>query len=80
MAWVAEQGSVWRGFADECPGAAAQQDGQQIAAPGTYLAGDQQGEGKDDGKKKGKDSGKLLIHFASNEEFERIAGFLRKAS
>jgi ParB family chromosome partitioning protein len=29
---------------------------------------------------KGKDSGKLIVHFASNDEFERIAGFLRKAS
>jgi ParB family chromosome partitioning protein len=29
---------------------------------------------------KGKDSGKLVIHFASNEEFERIAGFLKRAS
>lgn len=29
---------------------------------------------------KAKDAGKVIIHFASNDEFERIAGFLRKAS
>lgn len=29
---------------------------------------------------KGRDSGKLVIHFSSNDEFERIVGFLRKAS
>lgn len=29
---------------------------------------------------KGKDAGKMIIHFASNDEFERIVGFLRKAS
>lgn len=29
---------------------------------------------------KAKDAGKVIIHFSSNDEFERIAGFLRKAS
>lgn len=29
---------------------------------------------------KGKDAGKMIIHFSSNDEFERIVGFLRKAS
>ncbi|MBI3865578.1 MAG: ParB/RepB/Spo0J family partition protein [Planctomycetia bacterium] len=29
---------------------------------------------------KGKDSGKMVIHFTSNDEFDRIVGFLRKAS
>jgi ParB family chromosome partitioning protein len=29
---------------------------------------------------KAKDSGKLIVHFTSNDEFERIVGFLRKAS
>jgi ParB family chromosome partitioning protein len=29
---------------------------------------------------KGKDSGKMVIHFASNDEFDRIVGFLKKAS
>jgi ParB family chromosome partitioning protein len=29
---------------------------------------------------KGKDAGKMIIHFGSNDEFERIVGFLRKAS
>ena len=29
---------------------------------------------------KGRDSGKLIVHFTSNDEFERIVGFLRKAS
>lgn len=29
---------------------------------------------------KGKDAGKMVIHFTSNDEFERIVGFLRKAS
>jgi ParB family chromosome partitioning protein len=29
---------------------------------------------------KGKESGRLIVHFSSNDEFERIVGFLRKAS
>lgn len=29
---------------------------------------------------KAKDSGKVIVHFTSNDEFERIVGFLRKAS
>lgn len=29
---------------------------------------------------KGKDAGRMIIHFGSNDEFERIVGFLRKAS
>lgn len=29
---------------------------------------------------KGKDAGRMIIHFSSNAEFERIVGFLRKAS
>jgi ParB family chromosome partitioning protein len=29
---------------------------------------------------KGKDAGRMIIHFGSNAEFERIVGFLRKAS
>jgi len=29
---------------------------------------------------KAKDSGKVIVHFTSNDEFERIMGFLRKAS
>jgi ParB family chromosome partitioning protein len=29
---------------------------------------------------KGKDAGKVVVHFGSNDEFERIVGFLRKAS
>ena len=29
---------------------------------------------------KSKDAGKLIVHFASNEEFEKIVGHLRKAS
>ena len=29
---------------------------------------------------KGKDAGKMIIHFTSNDEFERIVSFLRKAS
>ena len=29
---------------------------------------------------KGKNSGKVIVHFTSNDEFERIVGFLRKAS
>jgi ParB family transcriptional regulator, chromosome partitioning protein len=29
---------------------------------------------------KGKDAGKLIVHFGTNDEFERIVGFLRKAS
>ncbi|MGQ0633179.1 MAG: ParB/RepB/Spo0J family partition protein [Planctomycetaceae bacterium] len=29
---------------------------------------------------RGKDSGRVIIHFSSNDEFERIVGFLRKAS
>jgi ParB family chromosome partitioning protein len=29
---------------------------------------------------KGKDAGKMIIHFASNDEFQRIVGFLKKAS
>ena len=29
---------------------------------------------------KGKNSGKVVVHFTSNDEFERIVGFLRKAS
>ncbi|HLJ12747.1 MAG TPA: ParB/RepB/Spo0J family partition protein [Planctomycetaceae bacterium] len=29
---------------------------------------------------KGKESGRLIVHFSSNGEFERIVGFLRKAS
>lgn len=29
---------------------------------------------------KGKDSGKMVIHFTSNVEFDRIVGFLKKAS
>lgn len=29
---------------------------------------------------KGKDAGKVIVHFTSNDEFERIVGFLRKAS
>jgi ParB family chromosome partitioning protein len=31
-------------------------------------------------KLKGKDSGRLVIHFGSNAEFDRVVGFLRKAS
>jgi ParB family transcriptional regulator, chromosome partitioning protein len=31
-------------------------------------------------KLKGKDSGRLVIHFGSNAEFDRIVGFLKKAS
>jgi ParB family chromosome partitioning protein len=29
---------------------------------------------------KGKESGRLIVHFASNDEFERVVGFLRRAS
>jgi ParB family chromosome partitioning protein len=29
---------------------------------------------------KGKNSGKVIVHFTSNDEFEKIVGFLRKAS
>ena len=29
---------------------------------------------------KGKESGRLIVHFSSNDEFERVVGFLRKAS
>ncbi len=29
---------------------------------------------------KGKESGRLIVHFTSNDEFERVVGFLRKAS
>lgn len=29
---------------------------------------------------KGKESGRVIVHFSSNDEFERIVGFLRKAS
>jgi ParB family chromosome partitioning protein len=29
---------------------------------------------------KGKESGRLIVHFASHDEFERVIGFLRKAS
>jgi ParB family chromosome partitioning protein len=29
---------------------------------------------------KGKESGRLTVHFSSNDEFLRIVGFLRKAS
>ena len=29
---------------------------------------------------KGKESGQLIVHFASNDEFERVVGFLRRAS
>jgi ParB family chromosome partitioning protein len=29
---------------------------------------------------KGKNAGKVIVHFTSNDEFERIVGFLRKAS
>jgi ParB family chromosome partitioning protein len=29
---------------------------------------------------KGKESGRLIVHFNSNDEFERVVGFLRKAS
>jgi ParB family chromosome partitioning protein len=29
---------------------------------------------------KGKESGRVIVHFTSNDEFERIVGFLRKAS
>ena len=29
---------------------------------------------------KGKESGRVIVHFSSNGEFERIVGFLRKAS
>jgi ParB family chromosome partitioning protein len=28
----------------------------------------------------GKESGRLIVHFSSNDEFERVVGFLRKAS
>ena len=31
-------------------------------------------------KLKGKDAGKMIIHFSSNDEFERIVQFLRKAA
>jgi ParB family chromosome partitioning protein len=29
---------------------------------------------------KGRESGRLIVHFSTNDEFERIVGFLRKAS
>jgi ParB family chromosome partitioning protein len=29
---------------------------------------------------KGKESGRLIVHFSSHDEFERVVGFLRKAS
>src|SRR5262249_12107568 len=29
---------------------------------------------------KGKESGRVIVHFSSNDEFERIVSFLRKAS
>jgi len=29
---------------------------------------------------KGKESGRLIVHFSSNDDFERVVGFLRKAS
>ena len=29
---------------------------------------------------KGRESGRMIVHFATNDEFERIVGFLRKAS
>ncbi len=35
---------------------------------------------KVDIRMKGKDSGRMIVHFSSNDEFQRIVGFLRKAS
>ncbi len=35
---------------------------------------------KIDIRHKGKESGRLIVHFNSNDEFERVVGFLRKAS
>ncbi len=55
------------------------------AAPGNHILSLQQQlrdlvGAKVEIRMKGKDAGRMIIHFSSNDEFERIVGHLRKAS